>query len=365
MKYLQIIYYIFLIPILFITQIKSQTGIITGLPDGLSLGGYADFYISYDNDKNGESLRQFSSTASYRDEFKINLAYIYAKYAGEKVRANIVLHYADIPKVNWPQDQQFIQEANIGIQPIKNLWIDAGYFLTHIGGEGLIPKNNYFTSFSLCTYFEPFFQSGIRVSHSHSEKFYFAFHIVNGFNVFTDNNKNKSFGITIGFKPTGKTEIIYNNLIGNEIPSGSQGKTRIYNNVVTKLNLHKKIEMILCGDFCIQEKSKIKDSTASASMFSGFASIKYKINKFFSVAVRGETFNDKNGILSAVYAPIFEEAEGLIGNGVTFGVEYNPTSNAYVRLESRYLRTKSKIFFNGNNVKDTRFEAILSSGIEF
>ena len=30
----------------------------------------------------------------------------------------------------------------------KNSWLDAGYFITHIGGEGIIPKYNFFTSLS-------------------------------------------------------------------------------------------------------------------------------------------------------------------------------------------------------------------------
>jgi hypothetical protein len=352
------------IVVLFSKSTNSQTGFISGLPDGLSIGGYVDFYIGYDNDKSG-TLRQFSSIAPYRDEFKLNLAQIYARYTGEKVRGNVVLHYGDIPKLNWPEDQKIIQEANIGVQPIKNLWIDGGYFLTHIGGEGIIPKYNYFTSLSLCTYYEPFYQSGIRISHSHSDKFYFAFHLVNGYNMFTDNNKNKSFGITLGVKPSKKVEVTFNNLIGNEMPTGLPGKTRVYNNVVVKLNLLKKLDMIICTDYCFQEKSKITDSTASATLFSGFVSMKYKICNTFSAALRGETYNDKDGILSGVYNPISADAEGLKANGVTFGIEYNPVDNAYVRLESRYLTAKKKIFYDGTNTTDSRFEAILSSGIEF
>jgi hypothetical protein len=98
---LRLICIIYFILILIISQTSSQTGIISGLPEGLSIGGYADFYISYDNDKSG-TLRQVSAVAPYRDEFKLNLAQIYVKYTGEKVRGNVALHYGDIPIINWP-----------------------------------------------------------------------------------------------------------------------------------------------------------------------------------------------------------------------------------------------------------------------
>jgi hypothetical protein len=149
------------------------------------------------------------------------------------------------------------------------------------------------------------------------------------------------------------------------MPAGTQGKTRVYNNVVTKLSLNKKLDMIVCGDVCFQEKSKLTDTSASASSFAAFVSMRYKINKLFSVALRGETFDDKNGILSGVFDPLSVDAEGLRANGVSFALEYDPAANAYVRLESRYLMTKHKIFSNGTGTVDNRFEAILSGGIEF
>ncbi len=128
----------------------------------------------------------------------------------ELIRGNIGLQFGDIPKLNWPQAPneylQFIQEANIGVSPYKNSWIDAGYFLTHIGGEGIIPKYNFFMSVSLLTYYEPIYQSGIKYSYS-GKKFYSSLMLLNGYNVLVDNNKNKSFGLQIGYKPSDKADI--------------------------------------------------------------------------------------------------------------------------------------------------------------
>ncbi|HEY3251926.1 MAG TPA: outer membrane beta-barrel protein [Ignavibacteria bacterium] len=341
---------------------ETSGKLFRGLPEGLTISGYTDIYIAYDNDKN-VSPRSLSSIAPYRDEFRLNLAQISAKYANEKIRAAITLQYGDVPRLNWPSDNQFIQEANIGFSPSKNLWIDAGYFLTHIGGEGVIPKYNFFQSFALCTYYEPLFQAGVKLSYT-GKKFYCGLHLLNGFNVLSDNNKNKSFGITLGYKPNDKMDFTYNNIIGNEQPYSFPGKTRFYNNLILKFYPHKKIDVILCGDLCYQEKSKIKDTTEAATMFSAFASVRFHATKNFSISARGEILQDKNGFMTGRFIDTDSTLTGLKVFGITGGMEFNPVSNAYIRLETRYLAadTKQKIFFENSNSK---VEVILSSGLEF
>ena len=364
--------YIIVLIILLISIISSysqetyKTGLFAGFPEELTLTGYADVYFAYDNDKSNY-LRQFSVLAPYRDEFRLNMAMIALRYNSKLIRGNVALQYGDIPKVNWPQAPneylQFIQEANIGVSPYKNSWIDAGYFLTHIGGEGIIPKYNFFTSVSLLTFYEPIYQSGIKYSYS-GRKFYTSLMLLNGYNVLADNNKNKSFGLQIGYKPNDKADITFNNITGNEMPTGTAGKTRIYNNLVIKLFPSKKLDVILCGDYCMQEKSKIDDADASGSMFSAFASMKFKASKNVSFMLRGEIFQDKDAVLSPAFLMSDSTYSGLKAFGVTGGIEYNPVSNSYFRIEGRYLSSDKdqKIFYEGEN---TRFEVILSGGVEF
>jgi len=148
------------------------------------------------------------------------------------------------------------------------------------------------------------------------------------------------------------------------MPTGTAGKTRIYNNLVVKLFPSKKLDVILCGDFCMQEKSKIDEAEAMGSMFSAFASMKFRATKNVSLMLRGEIFQDKDGIMSPVYPIAGEISSGLKAYGISAGTEYNPTSNSYFRLEGRYLAADKdqKIFYEGEN---TRFEVIFSGGVEF
>lgn len=336
-----------------------------------SFSGYADTYYSYDNDKNGAPLRQFSAIAPVRDEFRINLAQVSVKYTDKKVRGIVTVHFGDIPKYNWPQEPneylQYIQEANAGFSPGKNLWFDFGYFLTHIGAEGIIPINNIASSLAFVTYFEPVFQSGIKVSYDFTPETYGSVYLINGSNVLVDNNKNKSFGLQVGTRPSENLEIVYNNISGNEQPSGEKGKTRIYNNLVIKASF-KKLEVLVGADYVQQEDSGLLDTTASAKVYGGLISLRYKLHSKFSIYARGEAYNDKDGMLSGILTGASGESRGLKASGMTIGVEYRPFENAYIRFETRMLESHSpiKIFTDeNNNPSDSRTELIMTTGVSF
>lgn len=336
-----------------------------------TFSGYADTYYAYDNDNNGSILRQFSVISPVRDQFRINLAQVTGKYTNKYIRGMITLQFGDIPNYNWPQSpnqyMQYVQEANVGFSPAKNLWIDGGYFLTHIGAEGIKPINNYLNTQAMATYFQPIYQSGIKVSYDFSDKVYGSLYLLNGYNVLADNNLNKSGGMQLGVKPANNLELIYNNIFGNEQPQGSPGKTRFYNNFIVKYAPVKKIDLLLGVDFATQQKSDISDSAASASLFSGLLAVRYNfITKFF-VSARGEYYEDNNGILSGLYTNSDGVLTGLKTAGIAFALESKPTDNSYVRADVRFLKTGNSllIFTHDKTPSDERTEFTLGAGIEF
>jgi hypothetical protein len=353
-----------LIFVVFFTLSKfsvAQNKDITEFFKNFKLSTYVDAYYAYDNDKNiFQEQRELDLISPYRDQFRLNIAAVSLKYGTEKIRSTFILHYGDIPATNWAPVTKFdmIQEANMGFSPYKNLWIDAGYFITHVGAEGF-PKNNVLSSFSLPVYVEPFIQSGIKVGYDFSEKFSACLHIINGYNLFEDNNKNKSFGLQLAYTPTEKLKISYNNIIGNEMPTGVDGKTRIFNNLIFNVAPCKKVDVIASFDLGIQEKSKLSDTTSSAYSYGAFVSTRYKFNPQFSATIRGEFYQDIDGILSGAIG----NYNWLKGNGITLGCEYRPIESAYIRLEGRYLRLDNelKVFYKDSE----RTEGMLSIGFEY
>ncbi|MGV8019195.1 MAG: outer membrane beta-barrel protein [Ignavibacteria bacterium] len=347
-------------------QANAQVKDISEYMKNFSFSTYMDVYYAYDTDKD-KTPRQFALLSPYRDEFRLNIAQVSLKYNSDKVRGVMTLHYGDIPDMNWAPvtKTKYVQEANIGFSPVKDLWIDAGYFITHIGAESL-PKSSLLSSFALGTYAEPFIQSGLRFSYGFSDKFYAQFHILNGYNVFEDNNKNKSFGVQLGYTPRENLKFVYNNIVGNEIPAAlNNPKTRFYNQAMMTYSPSKKVDILLSLDYGIQEKSKLKDTTASASLFSGLAAIKYKVHPKISLCLRGEFYSDPDGFLSGSYMNSDGSVTGLKTFGVTAGIEYKPIETMYLRLESRLLHTMDevqKIFYENKRHKE---EVALNFGFEY
>lgn len=322
------------------------------------VGGGVDFYYAWDTDKS-KSLRAFSAISPHRDEFRLNLAKVSVKYNSESARGIFVLHYGDIVKENWQTDHPNIQQANIGIQIYDNLWIDAGYFISELG-EASLPNESSFSSYALPSHYEPFYQSGLKISYDYKDKIGAKFFILNGFNVIEDNNKNKSFGMQLYYKPNEFTEFIYNNLFGNEMPSSVPGKMRLMNNFIFSFGPYRNFETSLLFDLTLQENSKLSDSTASAHAYGAMINFKYHITKKFSAMLRGEYYQDLDGVLSDIIANNI----GMKGNGISVGCEFRPLEKAYFRIESRYLRLDDalKIF---SDDKNERIEIIFSSGIDF
>jgi len=328
-----------------------------------SIKGYVDAYYAWDTDKD-KTERQFPAFEPYRDQFKLNIAQISLDYNSDKIRGKMTIQYGDIPVFLWPSNQQYIQEANVGFSPYKGLWIDAGYFLTHIGAEGF-PINSFFSSYAMGSYYEPNYQSGLRISYDFSEKFNGSLHILNGYNMFDDNNKNKSFGLQLVYKPVAQLSFVYNNIIGNEMPSSENNpKTRILNNFITYYSPNDKLDFIFGIDFTAQEKSGLSDSTASASMFAVMLSGRYKITPKFYLSLMGEYLKDTDGFLSGTFMDSDGNITGLNIFGITGALEYRPVENYFLRLESRFLsaENKLKIFYNNSN---TRTEITLNTGLEF
>lgn len=359
MKYFKTI----LLTVLFISvsstsfaQIKSD---ILKYFDNFSISAYADAYYGWNTDKDSK-VRKLDGMDMTRDEFRLNIAQISLAYNSEKVRGIVTLHYGDYAKYNWLTENPNLQEANVGFNLAKGLWIDAGYFLTHIGPEGML-KNNFVSSFALPSFYEPFYQSGVKVSYDFHKQFNASFYLINGYGVIEDNNKNKSFASQLNYIPNDIIKVTYNNIIGNEQPNSLPGKTRtIHNLIFAFTGPCGKLDAILSGDFSTQEKSKISDPEATAYSFGGLFSVRYRFTKKFSATVRGDFYQDLDGVYSGIVA----NNAGIKGNGVTLGLEYKPIEEAYVRLQTRYLRLdeNQKIFYDNTN---SRTDVNLSVGFTY
>jgi len=340
---------------------------VAGLPAWISV--YADVYYAYYTDSVGaNNYQQFPSNAPKSNAFSLNTAQINFQYSAEKIRGSVGFHFGDYSKTNWPIAYTNIMEANAGFRIHKKLWVDAGFFRSYLGTEGLLPRENICTSTAIATYFEPASFSGVRFNYLPNDKWMINLYIQNVYNGFEDNNEKKSIGMLITYALNENGNIGYSNYLGDDTPeeADSISHFRIHQNIFFNYQF-KKLKFQVGGDICLQKNSDLSNSSKSANMLSGVASVNYSLSKMFSVYSRLEFFNDPNSIMST---PLLDAKNKLTGYklwGITAGIEFKPFDKLYVRLEGRRLEMDKdqKIYFwNGAN-SNIRSELMLNMGISF
>ncbi|MCW3072032.1 MAG: hypothetical protein JWO44_1922 [Bacteroidetes bacterium] len=356
---------IFLIPFSFRAQTLDSL-IPKSFP--ISITGYVDADYAYYTDSMGTTdYQKFPSVSPRSNQFGMNILMLTFSYDAEKVRAVGTLQFGDIPKSTWSANYNYIMEAHAGVRVFKKLWLDAGFFRTHFGTEGLLPKENFTSSVSVPTYFEPYYESGIRLNYNPTAKLSINLYLLNGYNMYEDNNDKKSFGILVSYALGDKGNINYSNYIGDDTPKGdSVSHNRMMHNLYLNYTI-KKLRIQIGGDYGIQDHSAITDNKKSAAMYSGLASLKYELATRVFVYGRGDMFNDSEGFLSGVILDRDLILTGLKGWGATIGVEYKPTDNSYIRLEGRKITMdkNEEIFRWDDDYTYSRFEALVNLGISF
>jgi len=333
----------------------------------LSFSGYTDFYYALFTDSLGPNALQQVATVSPRSHrFGINIAQFGAHYNAEKVRGNLILHYGDIAEATWDPNFPMLQEANMGFRLSKGWWIDGGFFTTHIGTEGFLPKDNFTSTTAVATFNEPFYQSGARLSYEGSDKFQAQLWVLSGYNFFLDANNAKSVGIYLSYMPKENLTFTYTNLFGRESTDGvTPRQFRTYHNAYVNYNPTDKLYFIFGGDLGTQTNSSLENASESALMYNALLTTRYQFTEKFSLTGRAEVFNDESGFISGTYSTVSGE-QGLQLNGYTLSTEYKPTSNSYIRLESRYIQTIDELeIFNNEEPINQRLEGMITMGFFF
>lgn len=341
----------------------------------LKVSGYIDAYIATDNDYNfkDNEKRQFSFVNNSKNQFGLNTAMITLNASGKDYRGTFSLHEGGIKQTAWDgfTSTPNIYEANFGVSPMKDLWIDAGYFITHIGAEGVLPKDNLMSSHSLSTYFGPFYQSGVKISYNFSEDFLASLHILNGNGIFEDNNANKTLGwfLSYNIKSANLTASV-SGVIGNEDLGTNPARTAQFHNVVLLYTPIEDLQIKGQLDYASLENGAIDESTfkPKTGAFMGFAlQAKYALTKSMAVSARFSSADNKDGIRASDTDPN-KYKQALVGTDITLGLEYKTTANSFFRLEGRMINLDDKYeYFKDADGKATnsRSEIMLNYGIWF
>ena len=334
-----------------------------------SITGYVDAYYAYYSDSVGPGkIQKFGSTSPRSNSPSLNIAQLTMQYNADKIRGTVALHFGDIPAATWaPAPYNNMMEAHVGVKIYSKLWIDAGFFRTHLGTEYLLPVENITSSVAVGTYYEPFYESGLRLNFDPSTKLEINLFLLNGYGMFIDNNNKKSFGMGVTYAFNDNLNIGYTNYIGDDTPPGvAGGHLRIAQNAFLNYQ-HKKLKIQVGGDYYMQQNSDLATGTKYANMYSALATARYQLLNKLAVYARGEVFNDPDGFMSTIITDYNGKKTGYKLWGVTAGVEYKPTAESYVRLEGRRLQMDQDqyIYYHDGEYYNYRYEVMVNAGVTF
>lgn len=327
----------------------------------LVISGYvSSYYAHYDDeavDQNG--FVKFATMAPRPKEFGLNMALISMQYHSKNVRSSLGVHFGDIAKAVWPSEFNMIQEANAGIRLRKKLWLDAGFFRSHIGIESTQPRENITSSMSLANNYEPYYFAGAKLTYLISDKVAVQLNSFNSFASYVETNKNTLVGLSLVIDPNENTSITYNFITGDDSPTGAAIKQqRFYNNFYASYKTNK-VYLGFEFNYGVQQHSKTNDTSANATVMSGLIVGKYQFHKKAAVYARQEYFSDPDNILTGSLKT------GKNVFGTTAGMEYKPFKNVALSTEGRVLQSDNLIFKQGSFLTNRRIELIVCVDLWF
>jgi hypothetical protein len=315
----------------------------------LTISGYIETYYAYDFGNPSDHNRpSFIYSHNRHNEVNLNLGFVKAAYATDKVRANLSLMtgtYANANLAAEPGIFKNILEANAGVKisKQKNLWVDAGIFASHIGFESAIGKDCWNLTRSILADNSPYYESGVKVSYtSNNEKLFVSGLLLNGWQRIqrVPDNNTPAFGHQLTFKPNSKVTLNSSSFIGSDTPDNTR-QMRYFHNFYGQFQLTEKLGMILGFDIGTQQKTK--SNSDYNTWYSRVLIFKYAPTEKVSMAARGEYYSDANGVIINT-----ETANGFETYGYSVNLDYQIMSNVVWRLEGRSFTSKDKIFTLNN-----------------
>lgn len=307
----------------------------------LHLGIFVDTYYAFDaNQPNRDRL--YTTLPTRHNEFALNLAMIEARVASGEVRAHLALQAGTSVYANYSTELrdptksgaqladllQNVQEANVGYKVSDSLWVDAGIFLSHIGSESFISKENWNYTRSLIADFSPYYQAGVRLSYDSGNSWSFQVHVLNGWQNLIETNTDKSLGTQVVFHPTDRFSVTHNALVGRE------ADLRVFQDLILKYRVFDFWEASITVDFGVQRRP-----FGFATWYGTSLQNRFKIDDKTHLSLRLENYADPDGVIVPTTT-----ASNFQAVGASVNLDRKLSPELLWRNELRWLNARDAIF---------------------
>lgn len=322
----------------------------------LQFSGYAETYYAFDFGKPADHNRPgFVYSHNRHNEFNLNLGFIKAAYSAARTRANLALMagtYANANLAAEPGVLKNIFEANVGykLSQKHDLWIDMGIMPSHIGFESAIGKDCWTLTRGILADNSPYYESGAKIGYNSPDgKWYIAALALNGWQRIqrAPGNQSLAVGHQLTYKPNAKLTLNSSSFVGNDKPD-AQRQLRIFHNFYGIYQVNEQLGLTL--GFDIGAEQAAPDASDYSTWFTPVLMAKLKTGEKSNLTLRGEYYQDKNGVIIATGT-----SNGFQVWGYSANFDYALAPNALWRIEARGFRSEDAIFLQESNSSRNNF----------
>lgn len=342
-------------PAITLDEIKDLLGLSIYLQ-----GGYTFNFANPDSGKNEQRI--FDQKAN---TFLLDLAQI--QFAKDPAVGGPGYKF----KISWGETAKFIHSAGLGnpddevdlteayvnyVAPMgSGLKLQFGKFVTYHSAEVIEARDdfNYSRSF-LFNFAVPFTHTGFMARYKFSDAFTANVYVVNGWDVTNDNNKGKTFGASFVVTPIKPVQLTFNFMYGPE-QADNNSNNRFLFDWIGAFQVTKKLTFMANVDYAHEDNDPLNGGKDS-QWYGVAAYAKYEFTDYFSTSIRGEYFNDKNGVRTGIAQELKE---------ITITPEFKIAKNLLLRPEYRHDWSDQKGFDSKHVAFDKKSQDTIALGIMY
>jgi hypothetical protein len=317
----------------------------------IAVGAMVETYFGWNFNRPENRVTAFRGFDARHDSFALSNAVLDTHWNAGAVSGRLALQTGDTPDIYYgaeaKSDVRHILEATVAWKaPVgRGLTLDGGIFLSPIGPETIVIKENWTWSRSTLFFGLPFYHAGMRATYPVTERWNVTAAVYNGWNNVTDTNSRKSISVQgLYTKPDKVTaSVLY--FGGAERPTGApEGEP--WRNL---FDAHVTVTVSPTLSIQAHADAGFENTTfGRAGWRAGAFAARVKANKWLYVAGRADILDETVPASSAgSAAPIFFPASRV--TSLTATLDARPADHMAVRLEFRHDSASDPIYFKGAN----------------
>jgi hypothetical protein len=256
-----------------------------------------------------------------------------------------------------PNDEFDLTEAYVNyVVPLgSGLKLQFGKFVTYHSAEVIEAKDNFNYSRSfLFNYAVPFTHTGIMGGYKFSDAITANLYVVNGWDVATDNNKGKTFGVGLALTPIDALQFNFNFMYGPE-QANNTSNNRFLFDWIGAFKVAKRLTLMANVDYGNEGKDPL-NSGRDSEWYGVAGYVKYEFTDLFTASIRAEYFNDKDGVRTGIAQELKE---------ITLTADFKIAKNLLLRPEYRHDWSDKNAFDSQHNTFDTKTQDTIAVGVMY